>query len=106
MMTDEQNPDGEPWHFDRRIPIATILVLVTQLVLGVVWITTLSNRVDSMDQNYARRITAMELQQARTNDQAQEAAVQIGRQAEILIGMRADLNRLIIAVERSRGGDR
>jgi len=43
-MTDQK----EPWHLDRRVPIATLAVLIGQIVLGVIWITTLSNRVDTL----------------------------------------------------------
>jgi hypothetical protein len=39
--------DREPWHLDRRIPIATLAVLIGQIVLGIVWITTLDNRVST-----------------------------------------------------------
>ena len=35
----------EPWHLDRRVPIATLAVLVVQFALGVAWLTTLSNSV-------------------------------------------------------------
>lgn len=35
----------EPWHLDRRVPIATLAVLVVQIAIGVMWITTLSNKV-------------------------------------------------------------
>lgn len=39
--------EREPWHLDRRVPIATLVVLVVQFALGVMWITTLSNRVET-----------------------------------------------------------
>lgn len=66
--------DREPWHLDRRVPIATLAVLVIQFALGVMWITTLSNSVTRNTEEIAvvrsdaaadgARIRALEIAQA------------------------------------------
>lgn len=94
-MTD---PRREPWHLDKRIPIATLAVLVGQMALGLMWLTTLSNTVDGN----GSRITAMEQRVEIMRGQAASQAVQLGRIEEGLAGVRADINRLITTVERTR----
>ena len=93
------SPDRpEPWHLDRRIPIATLLVLVVQAALGVMWITTLGNTVTGN----AARLTAMEQRVEIMRGQAASQAVQLGRIEEGLEGVRTDINRLITSLERIR----
>lgn len=88
----------EPWHLDKRVPIATLVVLVVQFALGVMWITTLSNTVTGN----VLRLTAMEQRVELIRGQAASQAVQLGRIEEGLAGVRNDINRLINTVERSR----
>lgn len=95
MDNDERR---EPWHLDRRIPIATLAVLLAQAALGLMWLTTLGNKVDS---NVAR-MTVMEQRVEIMRTQAASQAVQLGRIEEGLTGVRNDINRLITTVERSR----
>lgn len=94
-MTD---PRREPWHLDKRIPIATLAVLVGQMALGLMWLTTLSNTVDGN----GSRITSMEQRVEIMRGQAASQAVQLGRIEEGLAGVRTDINRLITTVERTR----
>lgn len=95
-MTD---PRKEPWHLDRRIPIATIVVLVVQIGLGVMWITTLSNQVSHHD---------VSLAEIRTDAQAREArirAVEIAQasQSSDLRAIQGGIARIEAQLERLSG---
>ncbi|MBN8294921.1 hypothetical protein JI664_23320 [Rhodobacter sp. NTK016B] len=89
---------SEPWHLDRRIPIATLAVLLAQAALGLMWLTTLGNMVDS---NVAR-LSVMEQRVEIMRTQAASQAVQLGRIEEGLAAVRIDINRLITSLERNR----
>ena len=76
----------EPWHLDRRIPIATIFVLLVQFAVGIMWITTIANDVKQHDsditdlrvdaQNRENRIRTLEITLAgQTSDLR---AIQVG----------------------------
>lgn len=49
-------PAAEPWHFDKRVPIALIVTLVVQTAGMVWWAATLSSRVEDQ----TRRLVALE----------------------------------------------
>lgn len=84
-MTDQK----EPWHLDRRVPIATLAVLIGQIALGVIWITTLSNRVDTLTLAMVEsksdavgresRIRALEIAQASQSSDLRSIQVGISR---------------------------
>lgn len=84
-MTDQK----EPWHLDRRVPIATLAVLVVQFALGVAWITTLSNRVETNTTDIAEaqadagvreaRIRALEIAQASQSSDLRSIQIGISR---------------------------
>ncbi|MBN8294897.1 hypothetical protein JI664_23200 [Rhodobacter sp. NTK016B] len=95
-MSQPERP--EPWHLDRRIPIATLAVLLAQAALGLMWLTTLGNMVDS---NVAR-LSVMEQRVEIMRTQAASQAVQLGRIEEGLAAVRIDINRLITSLERNR----
>ena len=81
--------DKEPWHLDRRVPIATLAVLIGQIVLGVIWITTLSNRVDTQAVAIAEskadamgresRLRALEIAQASQSSDLRSIQIGISR---------------------------
>lgn len=97
-MPPRTSDDREPWHLDRRIPIATLAVLIVQAGLGIVWLTTLGNTVDGN----SARINAMDSRIEIIRSQAASQAVQLGRIEEGLAGVRTDITRLIATVERNR----
>ena len=84
-MTDQK----EPWHLDRRVPIATLAVLIGQIVLGVIWITTLSNRVETLTLSMVEakadavaresRIRALEIAQASQSSDLRSIQIGISR---------------------------
>lgn len=84
-MTDQK----EPWHLDRRVPIATLAVLIGQVVLGVIWITTVSNRVETLTLSMVEakadavaresRIRALEIAQASQSSDLRSIQIGISR---------------------------
>lgn len=79
----------EPWHLDRRVPIATLAVLILQFALGVMWITTLSNDVATHGKDIAEvkvdavaresRIRALEIAQASQSSDLRSIQIGISR---------------------------
>lgn len=51
-----EKPAAEPWHLDRRIPIALILAIIGQTAGAVWWASTISGTVA----DHARRVTLLE----------------------------------------------
>lgn len=88
----------EPWHLDKRVPIATLTVLIVQGVLGVAWVTSLSNRANGN----AQRLNVVETRMEGMRSEANTQAVQLGRIEESISGVRTDISRLIATVERGR----
>jgi hypothetical protein len=43
----------QEWHLDKKIPIALVLAMVGQVVLGVSWATTLRNDVSGVKEDIA-----------------------------------------------------
>lgn len=76
----------EPWHLDRRIPIATVFALLVQFAVGIMWITAIAHDVKQHDsdisnlridaQNRENRIRMLEITLAgQTSDLR---AIQVG----------------------------
>ena len=65
-MDDSSQPAREPWHFDRRVPIALIAAIVLQTVAIVWWAATTDSRVA----NTERRVERIEAnnERAQVND--------------------------------------
>lgn len=93
-----RSTEHEPWHLDRRIPIATLATLIVQAALGVAWLTSLSNTVNGN----SLRINTMDQRIEIMRGQAASQAVQLGRIEEGLAGVRTDISRLIATMERTR----
>lgn len=49
-------PDREPWHLDRRVPVALILVIIGQTAGAVWWASTISGAVA----DHSRRVALLE----------------------------------------------
>jgi Tfp pilus assembly protein PilO len=86
------------WHLDKRVPIALIVTLAIQTSGLVWWAASLSGRVDTNARDIAR--TSGEV--AVLRDAAQTQAVQLGRIEEQITGLRTDIGRLLVALERTR----
>jgi hypothetical protein len=88
----------QAWHLDRRVPIALIVALAVQTSGIVWWAASLSGRVDQ----HARDIARTGGEVAVLRDAAQTQAVQMGRIEEQISGLRTDIGRLLMALERAR----
>lgn len=79
----------EPWHLDRRVPIATLAVLIVQFAIGVMWVTTLSNSVQTHTKDISEiktdavgresRIRALEIAQASQSSDLRSIQIGISR---------------------------
>jgi hypothetical protein len=49
-MADGNQPNGNHWTLDRRIPLAVVATIVGQTVAIIVWGTTLTNRVTALEE--------------------------------------------------------
>ena len=71
-------PD-EPWHLDKRVPVALIVTIAMQTMLAVWWAAGLSSDVAALKASDARQDGQIETMR----DAAQAMAVQLGRIEEI-----------------------
>jgi hypothetical protein len=44
------DPNARGWHLDRRVPIALILAIALQCIVGITYVTRLDGRVASLEQ--------------------------------------------------------
>lgn len=42
---DEKKTDKENWHLDKKVPIAIIVMVITQTLMGVWWVSKLDSRL-------------------------------------------------------------
>ena len=85
----------EPWLLDKRVPIALIVTLGLQTCGVVWWVAGVNARVEG-------NTGAIERLDGRTEqmrDDQQLQAIQLGRIEEQIGGLRADVARLIRAIE-------
>ena len=68
----------DPWHFDRRVPVALIVTILMQTAAAIWWASALSQRVSAVEAATANhtvattdreaRIRALELSASRTDE--------------------------------------
>ena len=85
--------DREPWHLDRKVPLALIVTILLQTSLGVWWAASLTSRVDRAIQVNDDQDTR--LRTVETTTQAQQVAAatitaQISAMRETLEMVRQD----------------
>lgn len=69
----------EPWHLDKRIPIAIIFALLTQTAGAVWWASAMSSNVDALRQADARlERTAEQLRSDAISNEARLRVVETG----------------------------
>jgi hypothetical protein len=83
-------PTTEPWHLDKRVPIALILTLLAQTVGIVWWAASLSGQV----QDHGRRIGVMEAQDMRAEGEARRINEILARLDERMQAQTQILRRL------------
>jgi hypothetical protein len=89
---------SEHWHLDRRVPIALILSLVIQTSAIIWWASSINERVATNSQ----KVAILDTRTENMRGVAQEQAVQLGRIEEQIGGLRSDIGRLIVTIERGR----
>jgi hypothetical protein len=90
--------DVEQWHLDKRVPIALIVTIALQTAMGVWWAASTTRAVEMN----RRDIVRLETQADIMRNTAQTQAIQLGRIEEQVTGLRSDIGRLLVAIERER----
>jgi hypothetical protein len=85
----------EPWHLDKRIPIALIVTIALQTAMAVWWAAAITTRQGYLEGRLALHDAQIEAMRA----SATTSAVALGRIEESVIGLRADMNRLFEALQ-------
>lgn len=97
MRNNNSEATPEPWHMDKRVPVALIVAIAIQTAGAIWWASSINERV-------ATNTTAIQVLDERTETirrVAQTQAVQLGRIEEQISGLRADIGRLILLLERA-----
>ena len=87
---------SEPWHLDKRVPIALILSLAVQTGGMVWWAANLSRAVHE----HERRITTIEQGDVAALAEARRLAESVARLDERMIAQTAILRRIEDALQR------
>ncbi|MFC4668925.1 hypothetical protein ACFO5X_10200 [Seohaeicola nanhaiensis] len=94
-----ETPEREPWHLDKRIPVATLIVLAVQFG-GVVWmLATLAKTVETV---------SLEVDRNRMVNAAQDSAIRIidlsvARQDQRQLGIIETLSEIKASLLRLEG---
>lgn len=88
--------NGEPWHLDRRVPVALIFTMIVQIA-GFSWaVSAINSQVQTNTRDIAVHTQILE----QTRNASQLQAVQLGRVEEGITGLRADVGRLLRILEQ------
>ena len=87
---------AEPWHLDKKVPLALILSLSVQTAAMIWWAATLSARVDDHD----RRIERVEITGRTQADESRKASEALVRLDERMAGQTAILQRIEAQIAR------
>lgn len=88
--------DREPWHLDKRVPVALIFAILLQTGTAFWWAASIQERVGNAEQDIVR----IDARTDAIRDIAQDQAVQLGRIEEQINGLRNDIGRLLSVMER------
>jgi hypothetical protein len=88
--------DDEPWHLDKRIPIALIVTILLQTAAAVWWAADVSGTIRNLDAADKRHEVLME--QLRTDAVGREARLRLVEQGGQR--MEAQLDNIIAGVDR------
>ncbi len=86
----------EPWHLDRRIPVALILVILLQTVGVVWWAASTSARVDAVEKS----IVFNQISNRRNWDKLNEDGDKVANTAERVAAMEATLGHVARQLDR------
>ena len=88
----------EQWHLDKRVPVAIIFAIFMQTTGAIWWASSIQSRVSTNETSIARLTDSSE----DLRDAVHEQAIQLGRIEEQITGLRADIQRMLNALERGR----
>ena len=88
--------DREPWHLDKRVPVALIFAILLQTGTAFWWAASINERVTTAEEEIER----IDARQDQDREIAQLQAVQLGRIEEQINGLRNDIGRLLSVMER------
>jgi hypothetical protein len=88
----------EQWHLDKRVPVAIIFAIFMQTAGAIWWASSIQSRVLANENSIARLTDNSEDLRAAVHEQA----IQLGRIEEQITGLRADIQRMLNALERGR----
>ena len=83
------------WTLDRRVPVAIIFAILLQSAGAIWWAASIQGRVANNEGNIARLTDNSEVMRAAVHEQA----VQLGRIEEQINGARADIGRVVRALD-------
>lgn len=90
--------EAKAWHLDRKVPVALILAMASQLALGVWWMSGMSSRVAHLES----RIPALEQSDATNVVEMRRISEQLARMDERIIALTALLQSAIQRLPRAR----
>ena len=96
--------DEQPWHLDKRIPIALILAIILQVSGAVYWASKMESRIEANTSRIEvvdRDMSRLSRQIAAMAEASNTQAIQLGRIEEQITGLRSDIGRLVAAIERN-----
>lgn len=67
-------PPAEPWHLDKRVPVALIFTLLFQMAVALWWASGLDSRMQTAEMTNTRQDLQIDAVQAAANTQAMSSA--------------------------------
>jgi hypothetical protein len=86
--------EREPWHLDKKVPLALILSMAIQTVLIVWWAASLSSRVEHQE----RQIVALTTSDAQAKQEARRIGEWLSRVDERIAAQTEMLRRVEVSV--------
>jgi hypothetical protein len=85
---------SEPWHLDKRVPIALIATIAAQTIGMVWWVASQTSTWSAAQRDHERRILLLEQANAATLAEARRLAEALARLDERVIAQTAILRRI------------
>ena len=58
MADDKETTNDGKWHLDKRVPVALIVTLIGQMIVGIAWMSALGERVNTLERAESVRAVA------------------------------------------------
>ena len=86
------------WHLDKRVPVAIIFAIFAQTAGAIWWAASIQGRVAANEASISRLTDNSEVLRSAVHEQA----VQLGRIEEQITGLRSDIQRVLVSIERGK----